>query len=111
MAVAAAVAALAALILGEYELSVVTGAVAGVLVGLAVAETAAAVGRPFPPTLAPVVAALAAAAMVWAGWITVRHRDESIPSEAWVGAAAAAVTAVLRLRGGRSTGSGSPTGP
>ncbi|HET7719373.1 MAG TPA: hypothetical protein VFK43_05350, partial [Acidimicrobiales bacterium] len=76
MVVATAVAALAALILGEYELSALSGLVAGALVGLAVAETAGAVGRPFPRALAPVIAAVAAASMVWAGWITVRHRDE-----------------------------------
>ena len=107
---AAAVAALAALILGEYELSVVTAIVAGALVGLAVAETAAAVGKPFPRSLVPVVAALGAASMVWAGWITVRHRDESIPVAAWLGALAAASAVGLRLAGGRSTGSGSPSG-
>lgn len=110
VALAAVIAAVAALVLGEYELSVVAGIVAGVLVGLALAEATLAVLRSPARTVVAAVAVLAAGAMVWAGFITVRHRDEAIPAAAWVGAAAGAAAVWLRAGSARSGGSGSPTG-
>jgi hypothetical protein len=112
VAVGVAVAALGAVILGEYELGVTAGVVAGVVVALAITEVAlmAAGTRAVSTTSAAVLAAAAFGALVWAGWIDVHHRGESIGAGAWLGAVAALVTVALRtlLGTARSAGSGSP---
>jgi hypothetical protein len=115
VAVGVAIAALGALILGEYELDPVPGLVAGALLGFAVTEAALMTGGDrrlaFPSGVALAVAVFGA--MVWAGWIDVHERNESIGVGALLGAAAGAGVVVLRTgRGsGRSGGSGSPPDP
>jgi hypothetical protein len=48
---------------------------------------------------------LAAAGVVWGGWISVRHaRGEAIPGPAWLAAAVAAAVAGVRASGWRSAG-------
>ena len=107
----AGVAVLGALILGEYEFGGLTSVVTGVLFGLAVAEAVVWVGRDGRPGLVAAAAGLAAAGLLWAGWISVHHRDEGIPAGAWVAAALGAVTAGVRVRSARSAESGIPPEP
>ncbi|MBW8825037.1 MAG: hypothetical protein JF603_01615 [Acidobacteria bacterium] len=91
-------AALSALILGEYQLTLFTAVAAGVGVGLALGEIALAVGRQRGAAPAAAVAVLAAASIVWAAWIDSGRGLEPIRGTAWVGVALAAVTAGARLR-------------
>jgi hypothetical protein len=113
--VGAVVAAVGALVLGEYSLGALAGVVAGVILGFAVAEAALmTLGyRTLDTRFGAVLALAAFAALVWAGWIDVHHRDESIGAGAWLGAVAAAATVAVRTRLGtaRSAGSGSPEDP
>lgn len=108
------VAVVGALVLGEYSLGALAGIVAGVVLGFAVAEAALmTLGyRSLDARFAAVLAVAAFGALVWAGWIDVHHRDESIGAGAWLGALAAALTVAVRTRlgTGRSAGSGSPEG-
>lgn len=106
-------AALAALLVGEYDLSVPTGVVAGVLTGLAVVEAVRVVEPAVMVRRWWLLAALGAASTLWGGWISVRHRHESLPGWAWAGAAAAAAVVALRTRAGDagSGGSDSRSGP
>jgi hypothetical protein len=109
------VAVVGALILGEYELGVVSGIVAGLLLGFALAEAAlmTAGARALGGPLAALLGAAAFGSLVWAGWIDVHHRDEAIPAGAWLGGVAAAAVVVLRTGRGsaRTAGSSSPPGP
>jgi drug/metabolite transporter (DMT)-like permease len=111
-AVGVVVAAVGALVVGEYSLGVLAGIVAGVVLGFAVAEAALmTLGYRSVDTRFSVVLAFAAfGAMVWAGWIDVHHRNESIGAGAWLGAVGAALTVAVRTRIGtaRSAGSGNP---
>lgn len=115
MAAAVAVAALGAVVLGEYQLGPAAGLAAGVIVGLALTEVAlmASGTRTLSITAAAVVAVAGFGALVWAGWIDVQHRNQSIGLGAWLGAVAAAATVVVRTRLGsaRSAGSDSPPDP
>ena len=103
-----------ALVLGEYALGALAGIVAGVILGFAVAESALmTLGyRSLDTRFAAVLAAAAFGALVWAGWIDVHHRGESIGAGAWLGAVAAGLTVGVRTRlgTGRSAGSGNPEG-
>jgi hypothetical protein len=86
----AAVAALAALILGEYELVGWTPFVAGVAFGLVVAEVATTVSRRKGPLVGVPSAALASGGMVWAAWISSGRDWSYVPGGAWVGVGLAA---------------------
>jgi hypothetical protein len=90
---------LAALIVGEYEISPVLGGMAGLLVGLAAGELAVTVARSHHPGLAVVTALLAGAALVWAGRIDAGHGIEPVKPGAWLGAALAAGVAGARVTG------------
>lgn len=86
----AAVAALAALILGEYELAGWTPYVAGVAFGLVVAEVTTTISRRRGPRPGLPSAALAAGAMAWAAWISSGRDWSYVPSGTWAGVALAA---------------------
>jgi hypothetical protein len=107
------VAALGALIVGEYQFKGVAALVIGLLFGLAVAEVVVWLADARPAWLVAATAALTAAGLVWAGWISVRNSHRDIPLGAWLAALVGAVTAAVRSRGGsaRSAGSDSSTGP
>lgn len=96
LALAAALAALAAYVLGEYELTPMTAVAAGVVVGFGLAEVVLVVGRRPGPLPAVVVAALGAAALLWAGWLDTDRGVEPYRATAWVGAAVAAAVAGVR---------------
>jgi hypothetical protein len=94
----AVVAALGALIAGEYEFEGAVPFVAGALLGLVVSEVVTLGGqwRGWVPAVA--AAALAGAAVVWGGWIDSGQGLEPYQPLAWAGAAVAAGVAVLRAR-------------
>lgn len=99
LACGAATAALAALVLGEYELQGLLPVGAGLLLGLLLGEVVVSVGRSRTVLVAVVAAVLAAAGMGWAGWIDSAQGLEPVKAGAWVGAAVAAVAAGLRTAG------------
>jgi hypothetical protein len=93
---AALVAALGALILGEYEFTGTLPYVAGPLFGLAVGETVVAVGRSRATATAAIASLVALGGITWAGWIDSSEGVEPLHSGVWVAAALAAVAAFLR---------------
>ena len=94
----AAVAAFGALVAGEYDYQSLVPLFAGVALGLLVSEAVALGGqwRGWGP--AALAAALAAAGVLWGGWISSGNGVAAYPSFAWVGAALAAVVALVRAR-------------
>ncbi len=98
----AAVAALGALIVGEYELEGVIPVLAGLVLGVLVSEAVALGGQWRGWVPAGVAGALAAAGMLWGGWIDSGEGLEPFPALAWLGASVAALTAGARARGPRA---------
>ncbi len=95
---AAAVAALGAVILGEYALDGLAGVAAGALLGLFAAEAALAAAGRRAPVLTVAAGATAAAGMTWALWISSSRDLAVVGALGWLGVAAAAVTAAVRAR-------------
>lgn len=93
----AVVAALGAVILGEYEFTGALPFVAGVLFGLVVGEVVVGVGklRGWPSAVA--AAALGFGGIAWAGWIDAGRGLEPMKGLVWVGAALAALVALVRV--------------
>ncbi len=110
LVVGAAVAALGALILGEYEFDWLLTGLGGPLVGVVIAEVVTAVGgrRGWVPAVA--AAGFAAGALAWAAWITSGQGLEPYPPLAWLAmglaAAAALVWAMPRRQAGAGAGAG-----
>jgi hypothetical protein len=98
LATAAAVAVLAAFILGEYQLTLWTGTAAGLVVGFLVSELVLGIGRWRGIVPAAAVAALGGGALAWAGWIEAGHGVAPIRSTVWVAVGLAALVAGVRLR-------------
>jgi len=105
------VAALGALILGEYELRGATPFVAGLLFGVVIGEVVVAVGRAGNARVAATSALLAAAGLVWAAFISVRHRGTGFPVAGVVAAALGATTAAVWVRSSARRGAGTRPGP
>jgi len=99
---AAGVAALGALILGEYEFTGTLPFVAGPLFGLAIGEVVTGVGRVRSLPVALVAAALGFAGIAWAGWIDSSEGVEPIKGLVWASAGLAALVAGVRTTGLRS---------
>jgi ABC-type enterobactin transport system permease subunit len=91
-------AVLTAYVLGEYELTPVVSLVAGLVVGFGMGELLVSVGRWRGLVPAALAAVLAAAAVLWAGWIDSGEGVEPYPTPAYLGAAVGAVTAAVRTR-------------
>lgn len=98
VAAGAAVAAFGALIVGEYEFDGLLPLLAGLVLGLLVSEAVALGGQWRGWVPAAVSALLAAAGILWGGWIDSGEGLEAYPALAWAGAAIAAVVAVVRAR-------------
>ena len=98
---ALAVAALGAVILGEYELAGFRPILAGFLFGITVAEVVATVARGAAgdPELWAAVALVAEAGLVWATWISTGHELDRAAATAWLGIGVGVVAAPLWLRG------------
>lgn len=93
------VAALGALILGEYEFKGSLPWIAGPLFGLVIGEVVVAVSKARDLVLAGAAALLAFGGIVWAGWIDSSEGVEPVHSLVWVAAGLAAVTGYLRTNG------------
>lgn len=96
---AALVAALGALILGEYEFKGTLPWVAGPLFGLVLGEVVIAAGKARDVVSAGCVAAFGFAGIVWAGWIDSTEGVEPVHSLVWVAAGLAAIVGYVRTAG------------
>jgi hypothetical protein len=106
----ALVAGAAALLLGEYPFSGLVVLGSGVLVGLLVSEAVVTVGEWRGPGPAATGAVLAAAGLVWAGWIAEGHDLGRVAAEGWAAVGLGAGAAALRAWWPRA-GVDSPTSP
>jgi hypothetical protein len=101
---AAATAAIGAVIIGEYQLTGLTGVVAGALFGLAIAEVILTVSGPDAHRAVPVAlvaaAVFTAVGLVWAAWISAGHDWDFVPNGLWIGVAAGAVVSPWWVRSG-----------
>jgi hypothetical protein len=88
---------LAAYILGEYELSLWTSLVAGLVVGGGVSEALVSVAKWRGWTPAVLAGLAAGVAVAWAGRIDSNYGIDPYPTAAWLGAAVATVVAGGRL--------------
>lgn len=91
-------AALAALIMGEYELTLGTAAAMGLVLGLGLPEVVLGISRwrGYPPAV--VTALLAGGSVLWAGWISSGRGVAPMRATVWLGVVLAAVVAAARLR-------------
>lgn len=96
---AAAVAALGALMLGEYEFTGAMPYLVGPLFGLAIGEVVASVGKTRSAIAAAVGAAICFGGIVWTGWIDSSEGVEPLRVAVWPSAAAAALCCFLRVAG------------
>ncbi len=96
---AAAVAALGALVLGEYEFTGTLPFVAGPLFGFVIGEVVVGVGRLRSLAVGLLAAALAFGGVAWAGWIDSTNGVEPVKALAWVAAGLAAAAALVRTVG------------
>ncbi len=111
---ATAVAALGAAILGEYQFTGLTGAVAGLIFGIFVAEAAVAVNRGGNDLLAVVCALLTAAGLIWAIHAGIGARDSipgDVPGMGWLAVGLGVVGAGFRARSSGRRGAGTPSAP
>ena len=95
--VAAMVAALTALILGEYEFGTLVAVVAGVGVGLVIGEVFDSLGRWRGPLPATIAALLAGGSLAWGAWIDSGQGLEPYPPMAWLAVALGVVTGAARV--------------
>lgn len=94
--VGAIAAAIGAILLGEYTFSPLVALGVGLVFGMALAEVVVGVGGRRSLAMAVVTAALAAAGLLWAGWIASGEGLEPLPASTWVAVGAAAAVAVWR---------------
>jgi hypothetical protein len=94
----AAVAVVAAAVLGEYGFDGWAVIGAGILVGLFVAEAMMAVARAGSRVLAACAAVLAAVSLVWAAWISTGHRLGTVGWKGWAAVALGAAAGAIRAR-------------
>jgi phosphatidylserine synthase len=93
---AAGIAALGALILGEYSFTGLTVLGAGAALGLFTAEVARATTGRASTWLAAGCAVVAGGAMLWSAWIATGHNLSFLGPEGWAAVAVAAVVAGFR---------------
>ncbi len=94
------VAALGAVILGEYELAGARPLLAGVLFGVAVAEVITSVARSVDGDVRLLAASalVTEAGLVWATWISTGHELDLASGTAWLGIVLGSVASPLWLR-------------
>ena len=92
-----------AVVLGEYDLRSVTALVGFPLYGVAVAELTVAIGRRLSLVALAALAAVVAAGLSWALWISFGHFRNGIepPALSWVMVVVAAAAALTWARSGR----------
>lgn len=103
--------ALAAVILGEYELSGARPLYAGVIFGLAVGEVLATLLRRADRYLLGAAALLAQAGLVWATWISTGRDLGAASATAWIGIVLGAAAAPLWLTSAGRRGARTPDEP
>jgi hypothetical protein len=96
---AAAVASLAAVIMGEYEPTIWTALATGVVLGAGLPEVVLGIVDWRGRVPACITGAFAAGSVVWAGWISSGRGLAPIRTTIWWAAAVAGVLGVLRLWG------------
>lgn len=96
-------AALASLIMAEYEFEGFTPWMAGLAVGVGVGEVVAGLGRWRGPSAMAVCAALAAGSLLWGEWLESDNGLEAWAQVAWGAAALAALVAAWSVRPRTST--------
>lgn len=111
VAAGSAIAALGALLLGEYELDGATPLIAGALFGLVLAEVVVAVGGRRDGRTAVASAVLAAAGMIGAAWISSGNDWSFVPALGWVGVAIGAAAAAASVKAPGRRARGSPRAP
>lgn len=94
------VAAVGAVILGEYELAGARPILAGLLFGVTVAEVLATVARADAgePELWAAAALVTEAGLVWATWISTGHELDRAATTAWIGIGVGIFAAPVWLR-------------
>ena len=97
-AAGAAVAVLAAAVLGEYGFDGWAVVGSGVLTGLFVAEVMLAVARSGTRRLAVGAAALGAGSLLAAGWTSTGHQLGTVAWKGWAAVAVAAAAGAIRAR-------------
>lgn len=108
---AAAVGALGAVILGEYEFTGLTVLAAGVVFGLFIAEAALAVNRHGNVRMGVGAGLIGLGAMTWAAWITTFHDLSGLTGTGWAAVALCGLAAGLRTalrRGPSRSADGTP---
>ena len=111
---AVAVAAAGAAILGEYQFDGLTGAAAGLIFGIFVAEAAVAVAKRGSGPLSLLCAALTAAGLLWAIHAGIGARDsvpQDVPAMGWLAVGLGVVGAGVRARSSGRRADDSPTEP
>lgn len=98
LAAGAAVAALGANVLGEYEFEGYTPLLAGLLFGAALGEVTAAIARQRTWPLATLTGAISGVGIWWAARISTNFGLRPMPWEAWVATALAVAGGLLRLK-------------
>jgi hypothetical protein len=104
-----AVAALGAAILGEYQFTGVTGAAAGLIFGIFVAEAGVAVNRGGDNLLAVACALLTGGALLWAIHASFGARSSipaDVPAMGWLAIGLGVVAAGFRARSSGKRGAG-----
>lgn len=94
----AAVAVIAAVVLGEYGFDGLAVVGSGLLTGIFVGEAVVSVARAGTLALAGSTAVLSAAGMVGAGWTASGHRLGTVRWEGWLAVALAAAAGGFRAR-------------
>jgi hypothetical protein len=105
------VAALGAVILGEYPLGGLRPIWAGVLFGVTVAEVLFTVARSGDRFLLGTAALLTEAGLVWATWISTGHDLGAAAATAWLGIVVGAAASAAWLRSAGRRAAHSPDGP
>jgi hypothetical protein len=102
----ALLAALGAVVLGEYPLEGTTAVVGFPLYGVAVAELALAVAKRLAPLTLAAAAAIVAGGLTWALWISFGHFRNEVrpPVLSWAMVAVAVVVTLAWGRSGRRRG-------
>jgi hypothetical protein len=109
--VGAALCAIGALILGEYEFSGLMPYAAGVLFGLVVAEVVTEISKRRTVALTVVSAVLVAGGLLWAAWISSGEGLRPLPAAAWAAVVLGVAAVVARSAPRRSRGATHNTTP
>lgn len=109
LAAGAAVTALGAVMLGEYELVGVTPYVAAVLFAVVIAELLRSLARQVSPAVVAGAAGLSAIGLLWAAWIQAARDWSYVPGSTWASVALGAAVAAAWVRSSARRGASTPS--